>query len=91
MKIMRREKYKFDYIYDWTSDYELKMRKEYTIKTDVESHNKDFKKKHITKKTIDDNDNKNTIKIYSNNVDNNNEQNEDNNKEETVCFTGCIM
>ena len=91
MKIMRREKYKFDYIYDWTSDYELKMRKEYTIKTDVESHNKDFKKKHITKKTIDDNDNNNTIKIYSNNVDNNNEQNEDNNKEETVCCSGCIM
>ena len=87
MKIMRREKYKFDYIYDWTTDYELKMRKEFTIKTDVDSHNKDIKKKNIKKNKIDDNNDSNAINIYSNTLNNN--QNENN--EETVCCSGCIM
>ena len=39
MKIMRKEGYKFDYIYDWTTPEEKKMRKAITIKTDIESQN----------------------------------------------------
>ena len=85
MKIMRREKYKFDYIYEWTTEYELRMRKDLTIKTDVDSQNRDYKKNYIKK-----NDNNNTVQIYSDNLNNNN-QNDDNNNEETVCCSGCNM
>ena len=38
MRVLRREKWKFDYIYDWTTKEEIKARKELTLKTDVESH-----------------------------------------------------
>ena len=44
MRIMRREKWKFDYIYDWTTKEEIKARKELTLKTDVDSHHYQKKK-----------------------------------------------
>lgn len=37
LRVLRREKLKFDYIYDWTTKEEIKARKELTLKTDVES------------------------------------------------------
>ena len=72
-------------IYEWTTEYELSMRKDLTIKTDVDSQNRDYKKNYIKK-----NDNNNTVQIYSDNLNNNN-QNDDNNNEETVCCSGCNM
>lgn len=40
MKVLKREKYKFDYIYDWTTPEEKRLRKEMTLKTDGESNNR---------------------------------------------------
>lgn len=48
MRIMRREKWKFDYIYDWTTKEEIKARKELTLKTDVDSHH--YQKRSYSKK-----------------------------------------
>ena len=48
MKILRREKLKFDYIYDWTTKEEIRARRELTLKTDVDSHQYQYK----TTKTV---------------------------------------
>ena len=104
LKIMRREKDKFDYIYDWTTEEELKMRKEVTMKTDVDSHGKDFRKNSVNSKRrrgskIEENEENENIKagitVFSQNYGNDNDKNEgnknNNNNEETVCCSGCQM
>ena len=94
--IMKREKYKLDYIYDWTTKEELRMRNALTMKTDVESH-KFVKKKHQNEEEIE-----NKVTLYTTNVNNNENKNKDknsNNKEnnknedkaDAQCCTGCII
>ena len=86
--IMKREKYKLDYIYDWTTKEELRMRNALTLKTDVESH-KFVKKKHQEEEI------ENKVTLYTTNVNNNENKNKDNNKNEdkadAQCCTGCMI
>ena len=86
--IMKREKYKLDYIYDWTTKEELRMRNALTLKTDVESHK--FVKKKLQEEEIE-----NKVTLYTTNVNNNENKNKDNNKNEdkadAQCCTGCMI
>jgi serine/threonine protein kinase len=74
--VMKREKYKMDYIYDWTTKEELRMRNALTLKTDVESH-KIVKKKNETEI-------ENKVTLFTTNVNNNNNNNDNDNDNDNI-------
>jgi serine/threonine protein kinase len=93
--IMKKEKFKYDYIYDWTTREEIRMRNALTLKTDVESHN--FMKRKQQEEEMD-----NKVTLFTTNVNNNDKKNKGDNiyntenkkindKAEAQCCTGCIM
>ena len=95
--IMKRENYKMDYIYDWTTKEELRMRNALTLKTDVESH-KIVKKKNETE--IENKVTLFTTNVNNNNNNNDNDKNKDKNssvnnkkidKADAQCCTGCMI
>ena len=90
--IMKREKYKLDYIYDWTTKEELRMRNALTLKTDVESH------KFVKKKNEEEIENKVTLfttNVNNNNIESKNKDSSVNNKKldkaDAQCCTGCMI
>jgi casein kinase I family protein HRR25 len=90
--IMKREKYKLDYIYDWTTKEELRMRNALTLKTDVESH------KFVKKKNEEEIENKVTLfttNVNNNNIESKNKDSSVNNKkldkDDAQCCTGCMI
>ena len=93
---MKREQFKFDFVYDWTTKYELKLRNTLTLKTEADSQNNHYNIKRgwsikaQYKFELEDNN----VTLYKSNNYDNVQGNKDlnRNREETVkCCNGCLM
>ena len=95
-KVMKREQFKFDFVYDWTTKYELKLRNTLTLKTEADSQNNHYNIKRgwsikaQYKFELEDNN----VTLYKSNNYDNVQGNKDlnRNREERVeCCNGCLM
>ncbi len=95
-KVMKREQYKFDFVYDWTTKHELKLRNTLTLKTEADSQNNHYNIKRgwsikaQYKFKLEDN---NVTLNKSNNYDNvqGNKDLNRNREERVECCNGCLM
>ena len=93
-KVMKRESFKLDYIYDWTTKDELKLRNNLTLKTEASSQNHSkFKRAWSIKaqyaSDLDDNNDKFNRKLT--NDSNLNMKDNDNDNDIKGCCGGCFM